>query len=87
MADQTSSPAPMKPDDPKQEARHSRLSLRRNGEDFYRRKLQAVARDNCAAEMKAFGECTNREGLMVIFKCRQLVKESKFQIELFIQAF
>jgi hypothetical protein len=77
MADQTPSSTPVKPDDPKQEARLSRLSMRRNGEDIYRRKLQGIARDNCAAEMKAFGECTNREGLMVIFKCRELVKESK----------
>jgi len=69
-----------RPDDPKQDARNARLSLRRNGEDLYRKKLQEVARQNCSAEMKAFGECTNREGLMVIFNCRGLVQKSKIII-------
>eukprot|EP01031_Cornospumella_fuschlensis_P039246 gene39246-47763_t len=55
----------------KQEARDSRLSLRKTQEEVLRRKLHAEAFQHCKEEVVAFGECVKQEGFWVIFNCRQ----------------
>ncbi|RYY70783.1 hypothetical protein EON63_22245 [archaeon] len=55
----------------KQDARDSRLSLRKTQEEMLRRKLHQEAFQHCRDEVVAFGECVKQEGFFVIFNCRK----------------
>ena len=63
----------------KQDARDARLSLRRGHEETFRKELQAIASKNCRDKVVAFGECSNREGFMVVLNCRKECDESKWR--------
>lgn len=63
---------PIAPDafNTKQDARDSRLKLRKNNEEVIRRHLQLDAKQKCAGEIKAFGQCAVDNSLLVVFNCR-----------------
>lgn len=64
--------SPVLPDafNTKQDARDSRLKLRKNNEEVIRRHLQQDAKQKCAGEIKAFGQCAVDNGLLVVLNCR-----------------
>jgi hypothetical protein len=69
--------------DHKQDARNSRLqlkqpSLRKTNEEVLRKRLQKEAQQLCSTETKAFADCVQGNGFMVIFNCRQKNLESKY---------
>lgn len=56
----------------KGEARDSRLTLnRKTKEESLRKKLQAEAQEKCKASFVEFGKCAEKEGLLVLFNCRE----------------
>lgn len=62
----------------KQDARSDRLgvgSLRKTREEQLRKNFQVIARKNCLKESEEFGKCAQKEGLMVIIRCRELSNE------------
>lgn len=61
----------------KQDARDGRLKIRKTNEEVLRKKLQFEAQKICKEEIKAFGDCSVKEGMMVIFNCRKQNKASK----------
>ena len=63
-------------EDPNQDARLSRLSLRKANEEVFRNKLRYEARVKCDSYVKAFGDCAKENGLMVVFRCRDKSKQS-----------
>ena len=56
--------------DNKGDARDSRLSMRKNNEEVFRKKLQLEAQAICREETIKFGECAKRHGMFVVFNCR-----------------
>ena len=64
--------------DPKQDARNSRLVLRKNNEEVLRKKLQLEAKSKCDIFFKEFSECAKENNLMVVFKCRDKNRASKY---------
>jgi hypothetical protein len=60
--------------DAKRSARESRLSIRNANKEVLRRELQDLSKVHCVQQIRSFGDCAKREGLMVIFRCR---KENK----------
>ena len=61
----------------KDEARDSRLILRKTNQEVIRKELRANAYKHCVEVTKVFAECAKREGFMVVFKCRDELKISK----------
>lgn len=57
-------------DDPKQDARLARLSVKKISEEKLRRELATIAHAKCSEYGKAFSECSQREGFKVVFTCR-----------------
>ena len=53
------------------EPRDDRLLLRKTNEEVLRKKLVLQARTMCEKEIVQFGECAKRNGLLVVFNCRQ----------------
>jgi hypothetical protein len=62
--------------DAKGAARESRLSNRRLS--TLRRKYDLVIVDECKTDVAAFANCAQEQGLMVVFKCREENRRSKF---------
>lgn len=56
----------------KDSARDSRFSFRNFAEHQLRRELKEEAMEKCDPEIKAFAECANEKGLMVVFSCQAL---------------
>lgn len=56
--------------DAKQDARDSRLSLRKTNEEVIRITLRNEAGEKCKDYLSAMGKCAQENGLMVVFKCR-----------------
>ena len=65
----------------KDEARDSRLSIRKNNKEVLKKEFHAKALDICKPEVKKFAECAKREGFFVVFKCRGELRESKYRHE------
>lgn len=61
----------------KDEARDSRLVLRKTNQEVIRKELRANAYKHCVDETKLFADCAKKEGFMVVFKCREVLKTSK----------
>ena len=53
------------------QARDSRMTLRKNNEEVLRKALQNEARQKCADETRAFGECAKDAGIWVVLSCRK----------------
>lgn len=56
----------------KDEGRDSRLSFRQFAEHKMRREFKDVAIEKCRDHMRNFGQCAQDNGLLVVFKCRDL---------------
>ena len=65
--------------DTKQDARSSRMTLRKNNEEVLRKKLQLEAKSKCDVYFKDFAECAKQNSIMVVFRCREQNSASKFQ--------
>lgn len=59
----------------KDEGRESRLSFRRFAEHKMKREFKEAAIKTCDPHLKAFGQCAQENGLMVVFRCRELNKK------------
>ena len=59
----------------KDEGREGRLSFRRFAEHKMRREFKEEAIKKCDGHLKAFGQCAQDNGLLVVFKCRELNKK------------
>ena len=59
----------------KDEGREARLSFRRFAEHKMRREFKEAAIKKCDGHLKAFGQCAQDSGLLVVFKCRDLNKK------------
>ena len=58
----------------KDDGRDARLSFRRFAEHKMKREFKEHAIEKCSDHLKAFGQCAQDNGLMVVFKCRHLNK-------------
>lgn len=56
----------------KDDGRDSRLSFRRFAEHKMKREFKEVAVKTCEQHLKNFGQCASDNGLLVVFKCRDL---------------
>ncbi len=59
----------------KDASRESRLSFRNFAEHQMRREFKEKAIEKCNEPIKAFAECAQEKGLLVVWSCRQLSKE------------
>ncbi len=66
-------------DDPKQDARLARLSVKKISEEKLRRELATIAHAKCSEYGKAFSDCSQREGFKVVFTCRDECAACKFE--------
>ena len=66
--------------DIRQDARDSRLSLRKSKEEDLRKVLLYQARQACQDKANAFGDCAKENGMMVVFKCGQHNQACKIRI-------
>lgn len=70
--------APSEPNQPdiraqiKDDGREARLSFRRFAEHKMKREFKEEAIKKCEVHMKNFGQCAQDNGLLVVFKCREL---------------
>jgi hypothetical protein len=55
--------------------RETRLSFRNFAEHQLRREFKADAMEKCDLQIGAFAECGQREGIMVVFRCREFQKD------------
>ena len=56
----------------KDDGRDSRLSFRRFAEHKMKREFKEEAIKKCEVHLKNFGQCAQDNGLLVVFKCRDL---------------
>lgn len=63
--------------DIRQDARDSRLSVRKSKEEDLRKLLLIQAREICKDKSIAFGKCAKEHGMMVVFKCQDFNKDCK----------
>lgn len=63
--------------DVKSDARSSRMSLKKSKEEVYRKELLALAREKCSEEVRNFGQCAAKEGMLVVIYCREHNRKSK----------
>ncbi|KAL7432710.1 hypothetical protein ACHAXH_004123 [Discostella pseudostelligera] len=56
----------------KDDGRDARLSFRRFAEHKMKREFKEVAIKKCEEHLKNFGQCAQDNGLLVVFKCREL---------------
>lgn len=63
--------------DAKDDARNNRLNIRKNNLEVFRKEFQKESKLKCADVIKQFGECAQRNGLMVVFRCHKENKASK----------
>jgi hypothetical protein len=56
----------------KEMGRESRLSFRNFAEHQLRRECKEAAMEICKPQVKAFAECAQEKGLMVVWSCKQL---------------
>ncbi|KAL3800663.1 hypothetical protein HJC23_006125 [Cyclotella cryptica] len=56
----------------KDEGRESRLSFRRFAEHKMKREFKEAAIKKCDEHLKEFGQCAQDNGLLVVFRCREL---------------
>lgn len=61
----------------KEVSRGDRISMKPQIQEKLRNELKEIAFDNCKDTIKALGECSKREGMLVAFNCRDLNKASK----------
>jgi hypothetical protein len=59
----------------KDTGRQSRLSIKKFEEHQLRTEFKSIAIERCRNEMQAFGKCASDNGLMVVFRCRNFLKE------------
>jgi hypothetical protein len=64
-------------DNYKEISRGGRLSMKPQIQEKLRNELKEIAFDNCKDAIKALGECSKREGMLVAFNCRDMNKASK----------
>ena len=62
----------------KNTARDSRLSMRKNNEEVYRKQFQQDTFHKCSDAIKLFGDCSKAQGIKVIFNCRAENTKSEF---------
>ena len=65
------------------DARNSRLSMKHSQEEDLRKLLLRDARRACDVPIKAFVDCGNEKGLLVIFSCRKQNQGSECNVLLF----
>ena len=58
-------------------ARDSRLSMRKNNEEVYRKQFYLETHKQCTDSIKLFADCSKAQGVMVIFNCREENRKSK----------
>ena len=58
----------------KDASRQGRLSFRNRAEALLRADMKAEAMEICNPQIGAFAECANKQGLMVVFQCREHLK-------------
>ena len=56
----------------KDDGRDSRLSFRKFAEHKMKREFKEAAIKECETHMRNFGQCAQENGLLVVFKCRDL---------------
>jgi hypothetical protein len=76
MSDNVQNPPIRSSIDLKNDARDARLSIRKSSEEKYRKELLEIARTKCSDHSKAFRDCSVREGLLVVIKCREECRAS-----------
>ena len=59
----------------KDDGRDGRLSFRNFAEHKMRREFKDAAIEKCSDHLRAFGQCAQDNGLMVVFRCRELNKK------------
>mmetsp|Transcript_17781 Transcript_17781/g.29723 ORF Transcript_17781/g.29723 Transcript_17781/m.29723 type:complete len:102 (-) Transcript_17781:292-597(-) len=60
----------------KGEARDDRLHyIRKTQQEVIRNNLKAEAKEKCKPYFKAFADCASKEGVFVVFKCRDKNEE------------
>ena len=59
----------------KDDGRDARLSFRRFAEHKMKREFKEAAIKKCEEHLKNFGQCAQENGLLVVFKCRELNKK------------
>lgn len=59
----------------KDDGRDARLSFRRFAEHKMKREFKEEAIKKCEEHLKNFGRCAQDNGLLVVFKCRDLNKK------------
>ncbi|KAL7452706.1 hypothetical protein ACHAWC_004426 [Mediolabrus comicus] len=59
----------------KDDGRDARLSFRRFAEHKMKREFKEAAIKICEDHLKNFGQCAQENGLLVVFKCRELNKK------------
>ena len=62
---------PMTKDDSTNDARRSRLVLRKTAEEDFRNKYYEEARKACYDVTKSFADCAKANSMMVVLKCRK----------------
>eukprot|EP00529_Nitzschia_sp_RCC80_P034799 CAMPEP_0113463030 /NCGR_PEP_ID=MMETSP0014_2-20120614/12424_1 /TAXON_ID=2857 /ORGANISM="Nitzschia sp." /LENGTH=124 /DNA_ID=CAMNT_0000354965 /DNA_START=244 /DNA_END=615 /DNA_ORIENTATION=- /assembly_acc=CAM_ASM_000159 len=59
----------------KDAGRESRLSFRNFAEHELRKEFKADAMNQCELQVGAFAECIKEEGLLAVFRCRDIQKD------------
>ena len=59
----------------KDAARQGRLSFRNRAEQLLRYDMKEEAIQKCKPQIGAFAECAQKEGLWVVWSCKQFLKE------------
>jgi len=59
----------------KDDSRSGRLSFRNFAEHQLRSEFKSIAIEKCKDKLQAFGKCSEDNGLLVVFRCRGVLKE------------
>jgi hypothetical protein len=68
--------------DRKSEGRDERLSVRKTHEEVLRKKMHAEAQQKCIEYSQKFGQCAQKNGMLVVFSCRNEINECKLLFKL-----
>ena len=58
----------------KDAGRQSRMSIKKFEEHQLRTEFKSIAIERCKDQVQAFGKCASENGLMVVFRCRDFLK-------------
>jgi hypothetical protein len=67
----------------RQDARNARMSIKKMGQEKLRKELFSIAQSKCDEKTKVFSECAQREGFMVVIKCRTECNQSEHVFSFF----